>query len=277
VGGAAKGLSRSVSRAESQRACSLPTTTGVCSAPVRRLLWCLDDLTAYWADRCPLALGATSSPQFDGLGLRRPLQASTWRKRICAVSFPAFLVEKTSGRLLCTPDNIISLCRSGAYLEALVLTIGWGSMVRTSNRHIYKCGLKRIERALRDAVASIDRTRCVHGAWASLTGDLGWSDVITSKFLHFAARSSGFVADPPVPIDNRVCLGKAWPAFKGSAAALRAQSALHQPPLPHRWRDKGYGWSGYTRYMTAIRKWAVAKGWTTTQVETTLYDVYKKK
>jgi len=95
--------------------------------------------------------------------------------------------------------------------------------------------------------------------------------VITSKCLHFLSRSLGYETNPPVPIDNKVILGEAWPAFK-KLIGKHNNSSHH--PMPGVWWDKADSWSGYNRYMTAINCWTDARGWTTTQLESTIFQEY---
>lgn len=236
--------------------------------------WEDDQVTRYWAELCPLGLGKAPRPQFGGAPLAVPITAATWRQRITARQFPAFVVNEVTDKLRCTPENIIRCCKERCFLEALVLTIGWGSMVRRSNQ-IYRETLAVIDDALRTAVALMDQDGAVKGAWAVLRDDLKWSDVISSKFLHFAARALGYATDPPVPIDWKVCRGPAWRAFKSGIAKASAPVPSPLASLPGRWSDRTDSWRGYVRYMTAVRCWATARGWTTTEVENTLYDMYK--
>ena len=93
-------------------------------------------------------------------------------------------------------------------------------------------------------------------------GQLRWSPVLASKTLHFLCRALGFEQNPPVAIDNAVILNKVWPTWRHLV-----------PPV----LTLG-GWNGtseaYLRYMTAILIWAEARGWTTTEMEATIFEEY---
>jgi hypothetical protein len=83
---------------------------------------------------------------------------------------------------------------------------------------------------------------------------------MASKTLHFLCRALGFVKDAPVPIDNAVILTYVWPGFR-----------INIPPSkrPHDWGGKTF--AAYCRYMTAILEWADMKGWTTSELEATIF------
>ncbi|MBZ5640251.1 MAG: hypothetical protein LAO51_16015 [Acidobacteriia bacterium] len=240
----------------------------------RLLEWDFDARTLFWAIRCPFSLPADPAKQFAGSPLAHPLYASTWRCRLLRTAFPEFVLHGNNGALVCTPDNIIRCLSSGLVLEALVLTIGWGSMTRTLD-HVYTEDLKVMERVLRRATASIDRAGSVAPAWANLRRNLSWTATMASKFLHFAGRSLGFRVNPPVPMDNEVILQRAWPRFKHAAALEQEEHDLLNVPLPRPWGDATQTWAGYSRYVTAVSCWAAGRGWTTTELENTLYEVYK--
>ena len=127
-----------------------------------------------------------------------------------------------------------------------------------------------VDAILRSCVINIRESKSIADAWQILTGrgarELGWSDVMTSKTLHFMCRSLGFERNPAVPIDGQVMVKVVWPAFRASSPrGLR----------PELWRANGYGFAAYNRYMTAIRTWADQREWSTTEVETTIYDAFK--
>ena len=83
---------------------------------------------------------------------------------------------------------------------------------------------------------------------------------MTSKTLHFLCRALGFQHDVPVPIDNKVILNRVWPRFK---------NGIPPSQCPQGW--KGNTFPAYCRYMTAIIEWANMKGWTTTELEPTIF------
>jgi len=237
---------------------------------MRLLEWTTDPATLYWAVRAPLSLPSAPRPQFETSGQHH--SPAVWRKHIRREFFASFALSPDRDYLLSNPKNIIRSFKTGDMLHALVLTVIWGTMTRTKNR-IYTRGLPKIEKTLRETIAQVDREETARGAWERLVKDLHWTPVICSKFLHFGARSLGFEFNPPVPIDNAVFAQKVWPAFRKKIARTRRPG---DPSTPSPWLAAESGWAGYNRYMTAVTVWAAAKGWTTTQVENTLYDLYTK-
>jgi len=159
-----------------------------------------------------------------------------------------------------SPTLIIDEFKNGHYLPALALTIHWGDMTRTKGNIYCQHSLQHMHNTLDQCAQSIQQTQAIDQAWDLLTkpNGLQWSNVITSKTLHFLCRALGFEQDPPVPIDGRVILDRVWPRFR------RGISSSHHPK-PKPWR--GNHFSAYSRYMTAVLEWAGDPGrkWTTTE------------
>ena len=128
----------------------------------------------------------------------------------------------------------------------------------------------RIQRTLDQCVDYIEREHSVASAWDLAVKDLGWTDTVASKYLHFLARSLGYDTNPPVPMDGKVIVQMAWPAFKRMIQQLRGSADLSVPGV---WRDRS-SWDAYNRYMTAILCWAGTAGWSSTQVENTIFAEY---
>jgi hypothetical protein len=101
---------------------------------MKRLKWNHDTDTAYWAIKLPLPL-TSIEPQEQYDGRDYPLWEDTWKKYILGTSFPGYCqYPEQRGRLLCSPDNIIRCFHDGRVLEALALTVAWGTMVRTQEK-----------------------------------------------------------------------------------------------------------------------------------------------
>jgi hypothetical protein len=163
-----------------------------------------------------------------------------------------------------SPESIMEQFRERRFTQGLALTVSWGRMWRTSQSIWGDRSTGSIESVLADCAGLISVSRSIEDAWAPLTGDapgqLGWSAVIASKTLHFLCRALGFESDPPVALDNAVMRQRVWPTFRSAV------------PVDMRVGDwKGKSLSAYLRYMTAVRVWAAARGWTTTELETTLF------
>jgi hypothetical protein len=219
--------------------------------------WPLDKRTEAAARNFPLRISAQQPVPQD---LGRKFVHDNWAKHLRPQD--TFL-SKPSKDGRSTPDRIIEEFRAGHYLPALVLIVSWGTMWRT-NRGIYQHSLQEIHEKLEQCAKSILETRSIHDPWCLLTVDLEWSNVMTSKTLHFLCRALDITNDPPVAIDGKVILERVWPRFRDGIPAGQR---------PQNW--KGNTFAAYCRYMTAILTWAHMKNWTTTQIECTLYKEYK--
>jgi hypothetical protein len=167
----------------------------------------------------------------------------------------------SSASLECSPTQIIDEFRQSHYLQAIALTICWGTMTRTKNKYIYRGhGLQHIFDTLDQCAQSIKQTSSIQQSWDLLVNGLSWTPVMTSKALHFLCRALGYEHDPAVPIDNAVILAYVWPGFR-----------INIPPgqRPQDWSGKTF--AAYCRYMTAVLEWADIKGWNTTQLESTIF------
>lgn len=229
--------------------------------------WCEDRPTRTWADRC-LLITMGKQPQYNGAN-KNPL-VRTWSKYTLTKGFPLYCnAIGWTGRLRPSPENIIRCWTEGHELEALALTVVWGSMSRTVNT-IYGADLPIIQQHLCDARDSIVATNSIKKAWEILTSGLGWTPVMTSKCLHYLARSMGFEQNPPVPIDHAVVQLRVAPKFD----VLIRQSGGNPKALGV-WFDKRDSWAGYTCYMTTILAWSRAKQWTTTETENTVFEQFR--
>lgn len=231
---------------------------------MRLIKWDNDPLTEYWASK--LSPGMPSDPYAQYAGHR--CMENTWR-RYTLEDFPAYCDYSQLGYLYCSPFNIIKCFRDSKMLEGLALTIAWGAMART-RPHSHANSLSELQALLLECQQQITKSERIEDAWKLLRERLSWSDVMISKSLHFIARSLEFEANPPVPLDNEVILDRIWPIFRNAIVGCRTSA---DPPIPAGWRDSYYSWGGFNRYMTVINCWARSRGWTTTQVENTLYRV----
>jgi hypothetical protein len=195
----------------------------------------------------------------------------TWRKYILMPGYPAYCrYPGQPGYLLASPSNIIACFNENKVLQALALVVAWGSMVRTASK-IYTRPLSEIEDLLVKCLDLVQAEESIESSWNLLIENLGWSAVIASKCLHFLTRALGYEENPPVPIDNGVILGKVWPEFEKK---VKSQFGPEASLSRFRWWSYYPDWEVYNRYMTAIICWAEFKGWTTTQVENTLFLEY---
>jgi hypothetical protein len=185
---------------------------------------------------------------------------TTWNSRIVQPS------SWGNQLVMSSPSEIISQFRNRRYTQGLALVISWGGMGRTS-KHIYadqsRETIQKIENRISDCADSISKSHSVSSSWQMLTGvadgQLGWSEVMASKTLHFLSRSLGFDRNPPVALDGGRIRKRVWPMFS---------SALPSSERPRDWEGRSF--DVYSRYMTAVLTWAGQKGWTTTETEATL-------
>jgi hypothetical protein len=227
------------------------------------LIWQLDELTATWTRRLPIAEDITISSQFSG----REMDVKLWQSYISDHSYPDFCYM-ANDKLLCSPENIIQCFAKGHMIQGLALTVAWGGMART-RRKIYASGTQAIDDQLQECARLISDSNSLETAWKRLIGNLGWSDVISSKTLHFLCRSLGYDENPGVAIDTAVVLNEFGYYYDDMV-----RRAGGNPKALGCWRDRSSlegSWAAYNRYMTAICCWADMQGWTTTQVEATLF------
>lgn len=171
----------------------------------------------------------------------------------------------SSAKLKSSPDEIIYQLSNHRYTQALALVVAWGGMQRTKAKIIGSNSLSEIEAILRSCSHDITSSRSIKIAWEKLTSELGWTDVIKSKTLHFLCRSLGFNKNPPVAIDTAIIKKQLWPLWKNKTAISAS------------WTDDNFSFEAYIRYMTVIRTWARLKGWTTTDVEATIFHKFSNK
>jgi hypothetical protein len=216
--------------------------------------WRLDPQTEQAARDYPIVIQANlPKPQFEGYDTN----AKTWNDR---VTQPA---EWPTDQLKSCPNQIITFLKSERYTQGLAMVVSWGGMGRRS-KDIYGQPrgekIKKIEQTLRECAERIQLSQSIAEPWMVLTGQLGWSAVLTSKTLHFLCRSLGFEQNPPVAIDNACIREKVWPAFR---------DGIPDAQRPGNW--EGNTFEAYCRYMTAIITWSKLRDWTTTQMEATIF------
>jgi hypothetical protein len=220
--------------------------------------WQLDEKTAAAASNFNIACLSVKAKQYPG-------QRFDPEKRKDQVLDPQWPNDKP---LCSSPDHIIALFQRDRHLEGLAMVVAWGGMGRRPAAIYKKCTLEEIHQSLRKCCELIKGTHSIQEAWVTLTdthSGLAWSNVLASKCLHFMARACGFDRNPPVPIDNRIILERLWPTFR--------DSIKQKSERPDKW-DKEF--AAYSRYMTAIITWANKKGWTTTEVESTIFDRFSR-
>lgn len=215
------------------------------------MIWQIDSATQIAARMFPVPINSTSPIcQYAG----HETDAACWQPHLMPGNvFPP-------GKLICSPSLIINEFKAAHYLQGVALTISWGGMGRTQ-RYIYRQhNLQTIHNVFIQCSQSIRQSGSIQQSWDLLTTRLLWTPVMASKTLHFLCRALGFSQDVPVPIDNKVILDRVWPKFK---------SRIPLGQCPQDW--KGVTFEAYCRYMTAILEWANVRGWTTIQLEPTIF------
>lgn len=232
------------------------STASFSSSP-KMLRWSTDQKTAQAAAVHPLWLPHIQpATQVDGY----ETSTRVWNKRV-------FQPATWTDPLRSDPPVIIQQFKDGRFTQGLALVVSWGGMGRRA-KDIYgdesPATIASIEHTLEDCARDIQQSQSIEKSWQALTGGSTkprWSEVITSKTLHFLCRALGFEQNPPVPLDGEVIRGRVWPVFRYS---------MPSGQRPDNW--EGATFLVYCRYMTAIRTWADRRGWTTTQVEATIWD-----
>jgi hypothetical protein len=225
-----------------------------------QLSWRMDALTERAARRyCPIRLDMPTK-QYP----RRPFHIENWERRVVQPSrWPKEPVYSS-------PQQIIDQFKNERYTQALAMVVSWGTMWRTAKSIYREHPLNSIEHTLKACAESIRSSNTIEEAWNELTGlgkgQLRWSSVMTSKTLHFLCRSLGFETNPPVAIDRLIIVDQLWPEMLKHSPELASSS----------WMQHDHPFGAYNRYMTAIQAWASQKGWTTTQVENTIFSQFAR-
>jgi|SRR5690242_4138607 len=221
------------------------------------LIWRMDAPTVHAASTYPLVIKAkVPAFQYPGCGF----DPRSWNKYVVQ---PAAWPR---GASTCSPKQIINEFQKRHFTQAVAMVACWGGMQRQapaiwgSRTAQY---LHNIEQTLSNCADSITQSGSIQDAWKKLTGALMWSAVITSKTLHFLARSLGFQQNPPVAIDGARIREKAWPAFR---------QLIPWNQCPQDW--SGDSFEAYCRYTTAIITWSNHRNWTTTEMEATIFAEY---
>ncbi|MEP6755803.1 MAG: hypothetical protein ABJA67_09905 [Chthonomonadales bacterium] len=172
---------------------------------MKMLDWQLDENTLEWIKHISLAEGIVHAPQFPG----KEFVDAIWLDYISNEKYPNFCYSEKD-LLICSPENIVRCFHYEHMLEGLALTIMWGRMWRTQPLK-YMTDKHSLHSILIDCAASIVETNSIEQAWIMLRKELQWTDVMTSKTLHFLARSQGFEQNPGVAIDNAIIIEIFWP------------------------------------------------------------------
>ena len=226
------------------------------------LNWPINENAQYWANRLVINVDGAPNEQYGGHDINQNL----WKNFTINRTFP-------EDRLLCSPENIIKCFQQDKFLEALILTINWGVMSGTVET-IFKQPIEAINTAIGNCKISIQdshRPR-IENSWKTLTNELGWTNVMSSKLLHFLIRSMGYTSNCPVPIDGAVMVKKVWRAYKMRILDLITQEGPHHD-LPCRWN--GNNFNNYISYMTTIINWAAYYGISTTELEIKIFRKYR--
>lgn len=190
----------------------------------------------------------------------------SWKKHIIG-SFPDYILSQGKDKLSSKPENIILCFKNSEFLSALVLVILWGNMVRTKNKIYTTKELNTLETILKNIYDSKVKLGDVKGAWLDIRNKLKWTNVIISKYLHFAFRAAEF-DNPPVPIDNLIIRYEFLPKIN---TFIRS---TYEYKLSN-WFDKNYSWDGYNEYMTIIIALSDKYGVSTTKIENAIFGMYR--
>ncbi|MFA5779417.1 MAG: hypothetical protein WC947_04720 [Elusimicrobiota bacterium] len=252
-----------------------------------KLNWVSDnDDTEYWAEKITFKdfLGCDPKAPSSQYGEREGekvmgLNKENWKNKRGIENFPSFCdFPGRKGVSLPNPCNIIRCFDQDYYLQGMVLVIIWGNMRRKTNEVFNPKNKPRnenenIQNILKEAKKKIVVDCPIDDAWYLLEKNLGWRNVFISKVLHFLSRSAGFVNNPPVPIDNAIIFDRVWQNFIRRVEEKKKAGDKHDKPKS--WNSGGI--CGYLRYMTLINIWAKQKNWSTTDIETTLYQKFSEQ
>jgi hypothetical protein len=122
-----------------------------------KLFWKIDKKTENIAENIDISF-LSKVDQYDGSDSFGRLEI--WEKYILKQDkFPEFCFSK-GGKLIPSPDNIINCFRRGLYLQALALTVLWGSMSRRV-KFIYTKSLRDINTLFNEIILETQKTKNV--------------------------------------------------------------------------------------------------------------------
>jgi hypothetical protein len=197
----------------------------------------------------------------------------------CHLALRRILPNLEGNLLNSSPASILHSCEESRYIEFVVKVGVWGGMIpgplgkpfemifqtkwrnvpEISRLHAIESAIKRIDLSLsKNAPDSLQ----MH--WKLLIEDLKWTSVISSKVLHFIYRRHGYNDICPVPVDNAMCRKWLWPRFQKALGDSKVKSV------------NGHSFSAYLRYLSAIRGWADAYGWSMSEMECALFGKWRE-
>lgn len=271
----------------------MPITSTSSSGSRKSINWQLDRNSAIWAKKLiPDCFPSSPEKQFNALGDQDcGMLSEKWSPRLLRRKFPHFCYDNNI-RLRPTPANIVRCLATKRFvLEGVALTSRWGRMDERSPfgralRKIYalrhenepeRGRLEQIRSELTIVGRILDSSALgspqLEKCWAHLVKKLDWSPVMTSKILHFLCRSRGIRDNPPVAIDNACMRTWLWKQHLEPRIRQVSRNENMRPPKP--WT--GDSWQAYNRYFTWMLVWSSTLGWTTTEVETTLFTLFRFK
>lgn len=196
-------------------------------------------------------LADADTEQYPG----RAINTNLWKNFTISRNFPPELV-------VCSPANIIECFQDDLFLEGLILTINWGKMNKTVEK-IFNQDVRTIDECLKKCKEDISQHHSINNSWDWLTIELGWTNVMTSKVLHFLCRSLN-LTKVPVPIDNAQILDKFRPMLKKFLEDNQERFRNYIPLFSNllinnllRWgQNQNRSFESYQRYMQFIIAWS---------------------
>lgn len=159
------------------------------------MIWTINEQIVAIAERIFVDLADADPNQYSG----DLINTNLWKNFTLNRNFPPELV-------VCSPANIIKCFQDDLFLEGLILTINWGIMSGTVET-IYQQDIETIHGCIKRCKKDIQDHNSINNSWSWLTTELGWTNVMASKVLHFLCRSLNFTK-VPVPIDNAQILNR---------------------------------------------------------------------
>lgn len=225
--------------------------------------WTINEQITTIAGRISVDLADANPNQYPG----DLINTNLWKNFTLSRNFPPELV-------VCSPANIIKCFQDDLFLEGLILTINWGKMNKTVEK-IFNQDIRTIDECLKKCKEDISQHHSINNSWEWLAKHLAWTNVMSSKILHFLCRSLGHIK-VPVPIDNAQILKKFRPLL---AELLYNNYEELQETIPQinnymSWgQNQDYTFGSYERYMNFIMAWS--PNGNTTAFEVRLFNLLK--
>ncbi|MCC6549661.1 MAG: hypothetical protein IT279_06285 [Ignavibacteriaceae bacterium] len=222
--------------------------------------WTINEQITTIAGKISVDLADANPNQYPG----DLINTNLWKNFTLSRNFPPELV-------VCSPANIIKCFQDDLFLEGLILTINWGKMNKTVEK-IFNKDIRTIDECLTKCKKDIAANMSINNSWAWLIDELGWTNVMASKVLHFLCRSFDYT-NVPAPIDRAQIIKKFIPRLGAFLQEKRTLLGIEEHQINELLDWSGYSLTSFLKYMNFILTWS--PNGNTTAFEVRLFNLLK--